>query len=155
MPHAFRIATPSDALTLHTLINSAFQIESFFKFEDRLTFAQLQGYFRTGVFLLAEESSDILGCIYVELRGQRAYLGLLAIDPAHQREGIGSALMAEAGRYAASAGCRFLDIRVVSVRPELIGVYARSGFAETGTEPFPEELPTRIPCHFITMSKSV
>jgi hypothetical protein len=40
---------------------------------------------RTGTFLLLEDGPATLGCVYVEKRGDRGYLGLLSIDPELQK----------------------------------------------------------------------
>jgi ribosomal protein S18 acetylase RimI-like enzyme len=163
MSYTIERATSADADDIYRLINAAFQVENFFKYEDRLSHEQLQHYFETGMFLLAVDEavakerradrSKSVGCIYIELQGDRAYLGLLAIDPAYQRSGLGTKLLNSAQDQARATGCRYVHIRVVSVRPELVAIYSRAGFTETGTEPFPVEVPTKIPCHFIKMSK--
>jgi len=155
MPFTISLATSTDVDDIYRIINAAFQVESFFKYEDRLTRDQAQAYFEAGIFLLALEESKTVGCVYVELQGDRAYLGLLAIDPEYQRAGLGSKLLTNAEEHALASGIRYVDIRVVSVRPELVAIYTRAGFEITGTEPFPAEVPTKIPCHFITMSKSL
>ena len=38
-----------------------------------------------GKFLLAEDGETLVGCVYVEPRGEHWYLGLLSVDPLHQR----------------------------------------------------------------------
>jgi len=94
-----------------------------------------------------------VGCVYVEVRGDRGYVGLLSIDPARQRSGLGSRLMAAAEDHARKAGCHAMDLRVVNLRRELPGFYRRLGYAETGTEPFPPDAKPKLPCHLVTMSK--
>ena len=42
-----------------------------------------------GQFLLAGDNEKLTGCVYLERRGERAYLGLLAVDPERQGSGIG------------------------------------------------------------------
>jgi GNAT superfamily N-acetyltransferase len=91
--------------------------------------------------------------VLVELRGERAYFGLLAVDPARQHRGLGLRLIDEAENYARAAGCRAMDIRIVSLRAELPPFYRRLGYVETGTAPIPDEIESKWPCHFILMSK--
>jgi hypothetical protein len=55
--------------------------------------------------------------------------------------------------YCRGLGLRFMDIKVVNLREELVGFYRRRGYVETGTSAFPAEVETRLPCHFIDMSK--
>jgi len=108
-----------------------------------------------GQFLLAEDSGALTGSVYVEQRGERAYLGLLSVDPTLQGSGIGSALMNAAENHCSKLGCRFMDLRIVNLRTENHAFYRRRGYVETGTEPFPPDLTSKIPCHFVNMSKSL
>ncbi|HXW90545.1 MAG TPA: GNAT family N-acetyltransferase, partial [Terriglobales bacterium] len=93
------------------------------------------------------------GCVYVEIRGDRSYLGLLSVDPARQKTGLGSKLMSAAEDYCAKAGSRLMDLRIVNVRKELPEFYHRLGYVESGTEPFTAGLSVKVPCHFVKMSK--
>jgi hypothetical protein len=62
-------------------------------------------------------------------------------------------MMDETESYARTAGCRWVDIRIVSVRPELKRLYRKRGFVETGTEPGETIETATQPVHFISMSK--
>jgi GNAT superfamily N-acetyltransferase len=95
----------------------------------------------------------VMGCVQVELRGERSYLGLLSVNPDCQKSGLGSKLMTAAEEYCAKAGSRFMDLRIVSVRKELPDFYHRRGYVETGTTPFTPGLEPKQPCHFVNMSK--
>jgi len=150
-----RTAEPSDARQIMAVINSAFRIaEEFFCFEDRITLEEVERLFTTGTFLVAESDRVLAGCVYVELKdGDRSYLGLLSVDPAQQQGGLGSLLMTAAERYCRELGSRFMDIYIVNLRIELTPFYQHRGYAETGTLPFPAEVKTTQPCHFITMTK--
>jgi hypothetical protein len=56
--------------------------------------------------------------------------------------------------YCRGLGCLFMDINVVNIRKELPGFYQKRGYVETGTTSgFPDHVKTKIPCHFIEMSK--
>jgi GNAT superfamily N-acetyltransferase len=122
---------------------------------DRTSADQISAMFQTGTFLLAETATELVGCIYLELRGDRAYFGLLSVDPARQHQGVGRELVGEAERRARVAGCNFMDILIVNLRTELIPIYARMGYIESGTAPFPVNVPTKLPCHFLRMSRNL
>ena len=92
-------------------------------------------------------------CVYVELRGDRSYLGLLSVNPQLQKAGLGSTLMTAAEDHCAKAGSRFMDLQIVNLREENHAFYRRRGYIETGTAPFPPGLNPKLPCHFVTMSK--
>jgi GNAT superfamily N-acetyltransferase len=107
----------------------------------------------TGRYLLAEDNGALIACVYVELRGQRAYFGLLGVDPSRQGQGLGRKMVEEAESYARAAGCEFMDLRIVNLRTELSPFYQRLGCVATGTEPFAADAKPSQPCHFIKMSK--
>jgi GNAT superfamily N-acetyltransferase len=148
-----RFAEARDGEMISALINAAFRkAESFLIDRDRIDLESVRNLLQTGKFLLAEDGM-LLGCVYVELRRDRAYLGLLSVEPRHQKAGLGSQLMSAAEDYCARAGCRFMDLRIVNVRKELPRFYHRLGYVETGTTPFTPGLNPKIPCHFVNMSK--
>ena len=149
-----RIAGNSDAERLTDLINAAFRkAESFIIDRDRVDLEVVQSLFAKGEFLVADDEDALAGCVYLELRGERAYLGLLSVDPTRQKAGVGSMLMREAELHCARAGCRFVDLRIIDLRKDNQAFYKRRGYVETGTEPFPSELDAKLPCHFVNMSK--
>jgi len=149
-----RIADVVDAGEITLLINSAFRpVEGFFVEGDRIKVTEVIDSLNTGKFLLAHEENKLIGCVYVEPRGERAYLGLLSVDPSRQQSGLGSLLMDAAEQYCSSLACRFMDIKMVNLRKDLDGFYQRRGYVETGTSPFPAHIETKEPCYFIDMAK--
>ncbi len=153
---AVRIAVPSEAKAITDLINAAFrQAESFFIERDRFAVEQVQSLLQTGEFLVSDEDGRITGCVYVEMKGDRSYLGLLAVDPRAQKSGLGSKLMTAAEDHCRKAGSQFMDIQIVNLRKELPDFYHRRGYVETGTAPFTAGIETKLPCHFVKMSKAL
>lgn len=151
-----RVATEADFDTVMRLINAAFAIELSFKVRDRVNRPELEEYFRKGDFLLSEENGRSTGCVFVERTGERAYLGLLSVDPSLQKQGLGRRLVAAAEEFARELGAHHMDLTVVNIRLELLAIYEKLGYRATGTEPFPPaQLPTTQPCHLIRMSKEL
>lgn len=150
-----RQAAESDAGVLTRLINAAFEVEKFFLESDRISLAQVREYFHTGAFLVAEDGGEMAACVYVELRGERGYFGLLSVDRVCQRSGLGRRMVAAAEEFCREAGCRFMDLRIVNLREELPAYYTKLGYSETGASPFPAEVETKLPCHFIEMTKAL
>ena len=149
-----RVATSADAAKVTAVINAAFRIaEGFFINSNRITEAEVEESLTKGDFLLAEAGDKLQACVYVEMRGTRSYLGLLSVDPECQQSGLGSLLMREAEQYCRERGSRFMDILIVHVREDLPPFYRKRGYIENGTSPFPPEVETRVPVHFINMSK--
>ena len=149
-----RLAVPADAGRITAVINAAFRIaEGFFIDGNRITQAEVEESLTKGAFILAENGHRLSGCVYVELRGDRSYLGLLSVDPSYQQGGLGSLLMSEAEKYCRERGSRAMDILIVSLREELPPYYEKRGYVQNGTSPFPPDVEIKIPCHFINMSK--
>jgi ribosomal protein S18 acetylase RimI-like enzyme len=148
-----RVADPQDAEDIARLVNAAFRPERFFIDADRTNPEKVHALLRKGKFLLVEQASALAGCVYVELRGERGYFGLLAVDPGLQRSGLGSRLVAAAEEYCRAADCRFMDLTIVNLRTELPVFYNRLGYTESGTLPFPSDQQANQPCHLVRMSK--
>jgi N-acetylglutamate synthase-like GNAT family acetyltransferase len=149
-----RVADHGDAQAITAVINAAFRkAEGFLLDRDRIDMPTVQALLSTGTFLVAEENDAVMGCVHVEFRGERSYLGLLSVNPDGQKSGVGSRLMKAAEDYCAGAGSRFMDLRIVNVRKELPDFYHRRGYVETGTAPFTPGLDPKLPCHFVNMAK--
>jgi ribosomal protein S18 acetylase RimI-like enzyme len=150
-----RPARETDVESLAWLINSAFRVELPFLEGDRTNPDGVRAYMEKGKFLLAEDAAGLAGCVYVELRGDRGYLGLLGVEPACQGTGLGRKLMEASENYFRQAGCVAVDLRVISPRTPLPTFYRHLGYAETGTAPLAPDAPVKVPCHYILMSKNI
>jgi GNAT superfamily N-acetyltransferase len=150
-----RRAEGRDVEAIVRLINTAFIVERFFVEGDRIDDEEVRGMLGTGTFLLLEDGEGPAACVYVEPRGDHAYIGLLSVRPDRQRRGLGERMMSSAEEHARQRGSRVADIRVVNLRVELPPFYRRLGYAETGTEPFDAAVPPMRPCHFVLMSKAL
>jgi len=149
-----RIAQIADADAIARLINTAFVVERVAFDGDRVDAQGVGELLDKGAFLLGEDAAGLAGCVYVEVRGARSYLGLLSIDPPRQRAGLGRWLVAAAEDYSRKAGCDAMDLRIISPRAEsLLPFYQHLGYTETGTAPFSSDLKPKVPCHYITMAK--
>jgi GNAT superfamily N-acetyltransferase len=151
----FRIAGLADVDCLVRLINSAFRVEQPYIEGDRIDASGVRSYMAKGKFLVAENSTGLAGCVYLELRGDRGYLGLLGVDPPRQGTGLGRKLMDAAEEFFRQAGCVAVDLRVISAREPLPAFYQHLGYVETGTAPFSPDVPVKVPCHYIFMTKTI
>jgi len=149
-----RVAIQDDAQRVAALVSLAYRVEDFFKIGDRTNKDEVLARMEKGAFFLLEDDSGALaGCVYVDTRGDTGYFGMLSIDPARQGQGLGSQLITTAEDYCRKAGCTAMEIEVVSLRTELPPFYRRLGYAESGTRPFPDREATKLPCHYIVMTK--
>ncbi len=94
-------------------------------------------------FLIAESDDQPIGCVAVtDKQDGRAYFGLLCVDPPLQSSGLGSRLIGEAEDLARTLGASIMEISVIEDRAELIAMYARKGYRDTGKrDPFPAPQP--------------
>src|SRR5260370_30282564 len=90
-----RRAVLTDAQEISALVNLSFWLERFFVEGDRIDAERVRGLMEKGAFVLAEDVGGLAGCVYVELRGERGYFGLLAVEPSRQRCGLGGRLARE------------------------------------------------------------
>jgi ribosomal protein S18 acetylase RimI-like enzyme len=150
-----RPAFPVDAESLVRLINVAFRVEQPFIEGDRVDAEGVRSYMAKGKFLVAGNSAGLAACVYVELRSDHGYLGLLGVDPARQGTGLGRKMMDAAEDFFRKAGCQAVDLRVISARTPLPAFYRHLGYLETGTAPFAPDVPVKVPCHYILMSKTL
>ena len=154
-----RAAVPEDGPRLIPLINSAFSVETFLQGprtdEARLAAAMEKGTILVGEVVGEDSGRRLLASIYTELRGTHGYAGMLAVDPQHQKSGLGWRMMEAAEDHFRAHGCDRVEITVLSLRPELLPIYRRFGFVETGTEEFhyPHPLAPGLECHCIVMEK--
>jgi GNAT superfamily N-acetyltransferase len=154
-PPALRAGEKRDMDDLTRLINLAFAVEQIAIPGERIDRENTRAFLLSGAFFVLEDRTGLAGCVYAEVRGDRGYLGLLAVEPALQGRGLGKRLVAAAEDHLKRVGCRAVDLRVVSARSELLLFYERLGYAPTRTSPIPREIELKIPCHFIHLSKKL
>ena len=153
-----RAAVLADCDRLIPHINAAFALAEPFMSGPRTDPERLAAAMKMGDILLAEdELGELVASIYTEVRGDRGYIGMLAVAPGRQRSGVGRRMMQAAEDYLRAHGCVAADITVLSVRTELPPVYRSYGYVQTGTEPFvyPHPLKDGLETHCIVMSKKL
>lgn len=161
-PHAHKVsirrASRDDISAIVSLVNRAFEVELFFLNGDRTSVENVTEMMAKGEYLLAESpDGHLVGTVYFEKRGERAYFGMLSIDPALKGTGLGRLLIETVEDHARKQGCLAMDITVVNLRTELPPYYGRFGYEISGELPPPEPMRARskIPCHLVKMSKSL
>lgn len=137
-------ATLTDVPELVVLINSAYRGESSKK--GWTTEANLIGGQRIDNEGLAEQMNDpdatilkytnhdgqITGCVHLQKRGEKLYLGMLTVSPTLQANGLGRLLLQAAEDYARSIHYHTITMTVITTRTELLEWYERRGYAKTG-----------------------
>jgi predicted N-acetyltransferase YhbS len=152
-----RLATPADMDALIPLVNAAFGVEDFIE-GTRTDASRMAESMQTGEFLLAEDGfGRVVACVYTEVHAERAYLGILAVDPPRQGTGLGRRMVEAAENHSRQRGCRWIELRVLSPRQELLPFYEKLGYAQVRTEEFRPPRPVRegIECYGIILSKAL
>src|SRR3954465_2735735 len=119
-----RSADARDVPAIVALLNAAFAMERDFIDKDRTSAPEIERYMTTGTFFVVDgDAANLSSCMYLEQRGDRLYLGMLAVNPSQQGTGLGRQMMVSAERHARSLGCTAIDIRIVNRRTELPPFY--------------------------------
>jgi GNAT superfamily N-acetyltransferase len=113
--------------------------------------------------VLALSAGQVVGCVSVKREAvQAVQIGMFAIRPALQAQGLGRALLGEAERVAEREhSATRASMTVIEQRPELIAWYGRRGYKPTGeTQAFPYGsprfgLPRRPDLRFVVLEKGL
>jgi ribosomal protein S18 acetylase RimI-like enzyme len=162
-------ATLQDIPDLVALINSAYRGESSKKgwtteadllTGKRIDIPKLTQMIQRqqATMLKYNEDNSIIGCVYLEKSDSKMYLGMLTVSPTRQAQGIGKKLLSASEDYAREHHCFAMQMKVISVRTELIDWYERHGYYKTGEKvPFLSdinEVPGQ-PLEFLILEKQL
>jgi predicted N-acetyltransferase YhbS len=153
----FRLANDDDTPAIVEIVNAAFSLEAFIE-GTRTDTERMQQLQKEGQFLVAQDDAgQVCASAYTEVHGDRGYIGMLAVDPKLQGAGLGRRTMQAAEDHLRERGCKVVDILVLSLRTELLPIYRRFGYVETGTEEFHPTRPLKpgLECHCIRMTKTL
>ena len=144
-----RYATQDDVPAIVALVESAYRGES--SRHGWTTEADLLDGQRTddeevscllaqpGNHFLLHEQQSLLASLHLQNQSELAYLGMFAVDPQCQGQGIGAQMLRRAEQIAFEEwGCNQLQMTVIRQREDLIAWYQRHGYRLTGEiRPFP------------------
>jgi ribosomal protein S18 acetylase RimI-like enzyme len=166
------IAAKEDIAPIEKLVNSAYRGDSSRK--GWTTEADLLDGIRTNKDVLSgminrgdsivlkctNAKNQLVGCVYLQKKEDKLYLGMLTVAPDIQAQGIGKKLLQAAEEYAQTQQCTAITITVISLRQELIKWYERRGYKATGErKPFPSNDPRfglpKQQLEFIVMEKQL
>jgi ribosomal protein S18 acetylase RimI-like enzyme len=164
-------ATISDVPQLNKLVNSAYRgeiskkgwtTESNILDGLRIDEETLTSYFNNPDITILKntnETGELIGCVYLETRAPKLYVGMFSVSPMLQNGGIGRKLLVAAEEYAQQLNLNQLTMTVISTRHELISWYERRGYKATGEIlPFHADKKFGIPKQHIelmVMEKSI
>ena len=81
------------------------------------------------LFLVGVVDDEIAATVMAGYEGHRGWIQYLAVDPKHQRKGLGRAIVAEAERLLRETGCPKINLQVRTSNVGVIEFYKRLGFA--------------------------
>jgi GNAT superfamily N-acetyltransferase len=156
-----RLATSDDIPALTRLINRAYLVEAHLFHGNRTDEGEVRRRLETpnACFLVIDDEEGpgkggLAGAVFVEVRGERSYFGMLSVDPDYQRRGFARELIGAAEAHGTAAGCGFMDIDVVDLRTELPGFYTRFGYAAAGSTPY-ASTAAKVPVRMVRMTKAL
>jgi ribosomal protein S18 acetylase RimI-like enzyme len=80
------------------------------------------------LFLVAIDKEQIIGSILAGYDGHRGWLYAVAVLKAHQRRGVGSALVREAERRLLELGCVKINLQIQGANASVAEFYRRLGY---------------------------
>ncbi|HYE54504.1 MAG TPA: GNAT family N-acetyltransferase, partial [Chitinophagaceae bacterium] len=153
----FSFADKTDIPRINKLVNSAYRgeasrqgwaTETDLLDGQRTDEAALEELLNTqdSVIIKCTEEGELIGCVHLQKRKRRMYLGMLTVAPWLQARGLGKALMKAAEDHAASQNCVSVYMTVITQRHELIQWYIRRGYHLTSKkQDFPADTRFGIP----------
>lgn len=150
--YTIRLATEADVAQLEKLVNSAYRGDG--SKQGWTTEADLLGGARVtegsllrelgnpdiNIYLYLNEDDILEGCVLLQTKGTKLYVGMLTVSPGLQNKGIGKILLKHAENVATEKHCTALTMTVITLRTSLIEWYQRHGYQQTG-----ELIPFNIP----------
>ena len=86
----------------------------------------------TRTYLVAVDGSDVVGYAGLCAYGDTSYVQTIAVTGAHQRAGIGTALLTALLEVADTSGAAHVDLEVRAGNDAAIQLYERHGFTQLG-----------------------
>lgn len=150
-----RIAASDEAGQVANIVNAAFEVERPMRNNgDRTSADNVRKLMLDGnTFFVADDAGRIVGAVFVRITGQTGYFGMLSVDPALQRSGIGRALREHAEEFCKKRGCTEITLTTGDFRTELLPYYDRAGYRIVSTEPGPAEWSMRKDFRIVHMAK--
>jgi predicted N-acetyltransferase YhbS len=79
---------------------------------------------------IAQQDGDLVGCVFLEDRGDHLYLGRFAVDPSRHGQGIGRALMEAAFAHARALNRSAIEMQARIELTDNHAIFKRLGFSE-------------------------
>ena len=91
-------------------------------------------------FLVGTEDDAVMASIMIGYDGHRGWINYLAVAPGHRQRGHARALMREAERLLAAAGCPKINLQIRTSNASVVEFYERIGYARDDVVSFGRRL---------------
>ena len=91
-------------------------------------------------FLVGTEDDAVMASIMIGYDGHRGWINYLAVSPDHRMRGHARALMREAERLLAAAGCPKINLQIRTSNASVIAFYQSVGYAQDDVVSFGRRL---------------
>lgn len=92
------------------------------------------------LFLVGEIDGDLVASVMGGYDGHRGWVNYLAVDPRHQRQGLGEAMMRDLEARLLALGCPKINLQVRRTNEAVHAFYRRIGFGEDDVASFGKRL---------------
>jgi ribosomal-protein-alanine N-acetyltransferase len=83
-------------------------------------------------FCVADREGEPVGYAFAHRNGSQAHITRLAVQPSHQRQGIGTLMLADLIEHARAQGARFITLNTQTHNENSLRLYRRFGFEPVG-----------------------
>lgn len=92
------------------------------------------------LFLVAEQTEQIVGTVMGGYEGHRGWINYLAVDPESRKLGLGRELMQEVERRLLELDCPKINLQIRSTNSAVIAFYEAIGFTDDEVKSFGKRL---------------
>ena len=85
---------------------------------------------RPDLFLVGLVEGAIVAAVMAGYEGHRGWINYLAVDPGHQRRGLGRAILAAAEARLRASGCPKINLQVRRSNTQVLAFYRAIGYLE-------------------------
>ena len=91
-------------------------------------------------FLVGTHDGVVMASIMIGYEGHRGWINYLSVDPAYRNQGHARALMREAERLLAAAGCPKINLQIRTSNASVIAFYKAIGYGQDDVVSFGRRL---------------
>lgn len=95
---------------------------------------------KDNLFLVATIDGELMGTVMGGYEGHRGWINYLAVSPAHQKRGLGRALMESIEQRLLALGCPKINLQIREANTAVIAFYEAIGFLDDKAKSYGKRL---------------